>query len=167
MYRRRGPVATLVGVISVVLMLSLVGSASAANNTVKTKLSGKDEPHDADPDGRGEFKAKLKKKKVCYDVSFEDIGNPIVAHIHKGPKKQAGPPIITLFDDPAGVSSPVSACVKAKKKLIKKIKRNPQAYYVNLHTDEFPEGAIRGQLKKGGGGGSGSSGGGGGGSLPY
>jgi hypothetical protein len=151
MHTRRGPVATLVGVISIVLMLSLVGGASAATNSVKTKLSGKDEPHDADPDGRGEFEAKLKKKKkkVCFDVSFEDIGDPIVAHIHKAPKGQSGPPLITLFEDPAGLPSPVSACVKTKKKLIKKIKRNPQAYYVNLHSDEFPDGAIRGQLKPG------------------
>lgn len=151
MRRRRGLVGTVVGVISIALMLSLAGGAMAAGNAVKAKLSGKEETQDADPDGRGDFNAKLKKKKkkICFSVSFRDIGNPTVAHIHKGPKKQAGPPIITLFENPDGVSSPVSRCVKTKKKRIKKIKRNPQGYYVNLHNDEFPQGAIRGQLKPG------------------
>jgi hypothetical protein len=152
MTRRRGPAAIVVAAMTMALVLSLAGSAAAANNTVKAKLSGKEETHDADQDGKGDFTAKLKKKKkkVCFDVSFTDIGNPTVAHIHDGPKKVSGPPVVTLFEDSAGLPSPISDCVKTKKKLIKKIKRNPQEYYVNLHTDEYPDGAIRGQLKPGG-----------------
>jgi hypothetical protein len=57
---------------------------------------------------------------------------------------------VTLFDEPAGVTSPESGTVKAKKKLIKKIQNDPNGWYVNLHTPDFPDGAIRGQLKPGG-----------------
>ena len=34
-----------------------------------------------------------------------------------------------------------------KKKVIKKIIAKPENYYVNIHTVEFPDGAIRGQLE--------------------
>jgi CHRD domain len=34
-----------------------------------------------------------------------------------------------------------------KKKLIKKIIAKPENYYVNIHTVEYPDGAIRGQLE--------------------
>ena len=36
-----------------------------------------------------------------------------------------------------------------------------------MHNDEYPDGAIRGQLKKTGGGGGSGGGGGGGGGVPY
>ena len=34
-----------------------------------------------------------------------------------------------------------------KKKLIKKIIKAPERFYVNIHTVDFPDGAIRGQLE--------------------
>jgi hypothetical protein len=154
MLGRRGTAAMIVGAISIALVLSVVGGAIAAGSSVQTKLSGKDEPHDADPDGSGDFNAKLKKKKkkVCFNVSFQNIQDPYLAHIHQGKKNEAGPPVITLFDVGEGSSlpSPISSCVKpVKKRLIKAIKGHPQDYYMNLHNTEYPDGAIRGQLKPG------------------
>jgi hypothetical protein len=37
-------------------------------------------------------------------------------------------------------------CVAASPDLIAAIRANPENYYVNVHTPEFPEGAVRGQL---------------------
>jgi CHRD domain len=157
MHGHRGLTAAVAGAISIALMFSVV-SALAANNTVaasavNAKLSGKDEvPGPGDDDGSGDaaLNLKKKKKKISFNISFEAIENPVMGHIHKGTKKVAGPIKVTLFDDPAGVTSPVSGTVKAKKKLIKKIKNDPNGWYVNLHTPDFPDGAIRGQLKPGG-----------------
>lgn len=153
MRRRRGLTAAIVGVISVALVVGAVGGAFAADNTVSAKLSGKDEvPGPGDDDGSGEaaLKLKKKKKKISFNISFEGIQNPVAGHIHKGTKNVAGPIKVLLFEDQAGVTSPISDTVKAKKKLIKKIKNNPNGWYVNLHTPDFPDGAIRGQLKPGG-----------------
>jgi hypothetical protein len=145
--------AAIVGVISVALVVGAVGGAFAADNSVSAKLTGKDEvPGPGDDDGSGEaaLNLKKKKKKISFNISFEGIQNPVAGHIHQGTKKVAGPIKVTLFEDQAGVPSPVSGTVKAKKKLIKKIKNDPKGWYVNLHTPDFPDGAIRGQLKPGG-----------------
>jgi CHRD domain len=153
MHRRKGLTAAIVGVISIALAVGAVGAALAANSTVSAKLSGKaEEPGPGDDDGSGEaaLNLKKKKKKISFNISFEGIENPVAGHIHKGTKKVAGPIKVTLFENQAGVTSPVSGTVKAKKKLIKKIKGDPNSWYVNLHTPDFPDGAIRGQLKPGG-----------------
>ena len=152
MHRRRGLMATIVGAIAIALVIAVPGGALAAGNTVKAKLSGKDEvPGPGDDDGSGDAQLTLKKKKkqVCFNISFADIQNPVAGHIHQGTKKLAGPIVVTLFENAAGAPSPVSGCVGAKKKLIKQIKNDPNGFYVNLHTADFPAGAIRGQLKPG------------------
>jgi CHRD domain len=159
MHLRRGLTPAIVVVISGALVFALVAGALAGSNTVvasavKAKLTGKDEvPGPGDDDGSGDAALNLKKKKrkISFTISFEGIQNPVAGHIHKGTKKVAGPIKVTLFEDPAGVPSPeVSGTVKAKKKLIKKIKNDPNGWYVNVHTPDFPDGAIRGQLKPGG-----------------
>jgi hypothetical protein len=152
MLRRRGLAIPVIGVISVALVVGAVGGALAANSTVSAKLSGKAEvPGPGDDDGSGEAVLNLKKKKrkISFNISFEGIQDPVAGHIHKGTKKVAGDIKVTLFDEPV-TSSPVSGTVEAKKKLIKKIKNDPNRWYVNLHTPDFPDGAIRGQLKPGG-----------------
>lgn len=177
MNRRRGLTAAIVGVIAVALGMSAVAGTLAAKKkkTVKltSNLSGQKEVPPADPDGSGaaKFKMKKQKKQVCYDISFQGIQAPSVAHIHPGAKGVNGPPLITLFESTTGgtFSSPQNACVDAEKSDIKDISKKPKKFYVNIHNEDFPGGAIRGQLKKkgGGGGGSGGGGGNGGGGFSY
>jgi CHRD domain len=150
MHRRKGLTAAIVGVISIALVVGALCVALAANSTVSAKLSGKAEEPGPGDDGSGEATLNLKKKKISFNISFEGIQNPVAGHIHKATKKVAGPIKVTLFENQAGVTSPVSGTVQAKKKLIKKIKNDPNSWYVNLHTPDFQAGAIRGQLKAGG-----------------
>ena len=159
MHTRKGLTAAIVGVIAIALVVGAVGGALAAKSTVSAKpvsakLSGKAEvPGPGDDDGSGEADLTLfpNKKKIGYAISFEGIQDPVAGHIHKGTGKVAGPINVTLFDNPDGVQSEVAdAGIKVKKKLIRKIKTNPNNWYVNLHTPDFPDGAIRGQLKRGG-----------------
>ena len=52
--------------------------------------------------------------------------------------------VVTLITPDADGS--VEGCVSAPRALIKQILKNPAGYYVNVHTSDFPAGAIRGQL---------------------
>jgi uncharacterized membrane protein YgcG len=175
MDRRRGLRTSIVAGLVIALALAVVGGAAIAakKKTVKAtaKMTGAKEAPPADPDGTGtaDFKLKKKKKQICFDIDFQNIEDPSVAHIHPGKAGVNGPPLITLFEG-AGSTSPQSGCVDAAKSDIRKIAKKPKKFYCNVHNTPYPDGAIRGQLKlKGGGGGSsgGDGGGGGGGGLPY
>ena len=170
MHRRRRLTATTVGLISIALVVGAggaVGAGGGADNTVSAKLSGKNEvPGPGDKNGSGEAVLKLNKKKlrISFDISFEGIHRPVAGHIHKGPRQAADPGEakhlrnLALFGEQADVTSPVSGRVNwnrnftpdQKAHVIKSIKNNPNNWYVNLHTPDFPDGAIRGQLKPSG-----------------
>ena len=185
MNRRRGLTAAIVLTLVAALGLTAVGGAIGAKKkkTVKAsaELNGVKEVDamgnpSGDPDGTGTADFTLTRKrgkpqgKVCFDVSFQNIGAPFVAHIHPGAAGVNGPPLITLFENTTGgtFTSPQSGCVKAPKGQVKQVSKNPGNFYINIHNDEFPAGAIRAQLKKkGGGGGSGGGSGGGGGGITY
>ena len=77
---------------------------------------------------------------------------PHVAHIHGGKATTAGPVVIDLFGGSAPVRAPSSyptdtVCVHADRDVIKKIMKDPSAYYVNLHNAQHPAGVMRGQLR--------------------
>jgi hypothetical protein len=128
--------------------------ARAARTELVARLNGEKEvPGPGDPNGKGRalIFPNVKKRRVCFDVSWKRIQGPLQAHIHKGGPNVAGPVKVTLFavDDPlSGPSGAVDGCVEqVKRKLVRKIKNNPKKYYVNVHNENYPDGAIRGQLK--------------------
>ncbi|MDQ4145958.1 MAG: CHRD domain-containing protein, partial [Actinomycetota bacterium] len=67
------------------------------------------------------------------------------AHIHRGAAGTNGPVVIPFQVDAAGVSDD---CVTAEPPLVNEIQQNPEAFYVNVHTERYPDGAIRGQLMR-------------------
>ena len=66
------------------------------------------------------------------------------AHIHKGKAGESGEPVMTL----KLTEERAQTCETLKLSLAKSIGGKPDNYYVNLHTAEFPGGAIRGQLEE-------------------
>jgi CHRD domain len=173
MPRRRGLLAIIVGLSSIALVFALAGGAAAGKKKKTVKrfapdMVGAVDVPPGDPDGSGEasFKLKKAKKRVCFNISFQGIDNPTDGHIHEGAPGVAGEIVVPLFTGTPGLPSPISGCVKAKRSLIKQIAKHPGDFYVNIHNDAFPGGALRDQLQKKSGGGS-SGGGGGGGTPPY
>jgi hypothetical protein len=118
----------------------------AAEAAPAIPLSGAQETDAADPDGHGFFTYSIDGTTFCWTLSWRDIETPTAAHVHVGPRHVAGDVVIPLDVD--GVPGPdMSGCTTISAELAAAISENPKGYYVNVHNEDFPAGAIRGQLK--------------------
>ena len=70
----------------------------------------------------------------------------MAAHIHRGGKSVAGPVVQELQAPTAGDPGASSACVRLSRSLARSLRSNPGRFYVNVHTPDLPNGAVRGQL---------------------
>jgi hypothetical protein len=130
-----------------VLVITLPASAGRALTTLEANLTGEQEvPGPGDPDGSGSAVVKVFKAKVCYRLEVENIEPATAAHIHLGLRGEAGPVVATLAPPPTDGSS--RACVEIPRALSLELIEHPARYYVNVHNDPFPDGAIRGQLHR-------------------
>ena len=107
-----------------------------------------EQPDLGDPDGSGTAAIRLRRGegKVCFRLEVKDIGQAAAAHIHKGPADGSGPVAVTLTAPGAGGSS--AGCVAAPRVVVNDILANRSAYYVNVHTADFQNGAVRAQLQR-------------------
>jgi CHRD domain len=124
--------------------LLLVSSPALAAVSLLTLLSGANETWPGDPEGTGRFSAEVDADTgdLCYTLVAEKIAKPVAAHVHEGAAGTDGKPVITL----QVTGSDGDVCLAAEPDLLKLILATPQGYYVNVHTGDFPAGAIRGQL---------------------
>ncbi len=87
---------------------------------------------------------------LCYGLDEAGLYAPTGAHIHRGRAGVNGPSVVILTppsspsNDDRGASS---GCVMVSRALAAAIHANPMAYYVDIETNAFPKGAIRGQLR--------------------
>lgn len=106
-------------------------------------------PGPADRNGSGEATVVVTPTKVCYVLRAEDIRRPIAAHIHLGRRSVAGPIVVELNTPNRGNQLTgffSSGCERISRPLSRQLRLNPARYYVNVHNNQFPDGAIRGQL---------------------
>ena len=143
-------VVPLVAALIVLAPMVLVTSVEAGGRPLSATLTGAAEvPGPGDPDGSGNSTVTLNMGagEICFSITVSNITLPAsAAHIHAAPAGVAGPVVVTLA--PPGANGSSSGCVSASEALIKAIRKNPSAYYVNVHTSDFPAGAVRGQLAK-------------------
>jgi hypothetical protein len=137
-------------VLILLTVLALTSVAADGGRKFTTTLTGAAEiPGPGDPDGSGTAALRLNpgQEEICYEITVSNITLPAIgAHIHVGTVTEAGPVVVPLQPpDETGVSE---ACVSASRDLIQQIIQNPESYYVNVHTTDFPGGAVRGQLSK-------------------
>lgn len=134
---------------ALIASLALAGGVFAAETSLTADLAGVLEGENpGNPDGSGSATITLDPEtgEVCWDMTAEDIGAVSQSHIHTGAAGVSGPVLIPLdvdgFDGTTeGCTSDVAAAD------IQMVLDNPAGFYVNLHTADFPAGAIRGQLE--------------------
>jgi CHRD domain len=100
-----------------------------------------------EPNAKGTAVLRIRKDAglVCYRLHAENVTLPTTgAHIHRGAAGVNGP-VVVPFTAP-GASGDSSGCTPATPALIDEILGNLPGFYVNVHTQEHPAGAIRAQL---------------------
>jgi hypothetical protein len=126
------------------------GRPLSTDLTGEAEVNAAGEPNQGDLDGSGSAHITLNQGQgeVCFELHVADIVLPAAAaHIHAAPAGVNGPVVVHFTaPDADGFSSGCATGVDAD--LIKDIRQNPSAYYVNVHTSDFPGGAVRGQLSK-------------------
>ncbi len=70
---------------------------------------------------------------------------PTGAHIHAGRVDQNGPVEVTL--PTPGTDGFLDGCVEADRTTVNAIEADRAAHYVNVHSSDYPAGAMRGQLR--------------------
>ncbi len=150
---RRSLAVLVIGVVAA-LVVAGVATAADAGRPFSTPLTGAEEapnPGDANATGQSDITLNQGLNQVCFDLSWADVdGEVFAAHIHVAPAGVAGPIVVTLFTGSFAGTDSASGCAEnVDPELIKAIRQDPSAYYVNVHSrPNFPGGAIRGQLGK-------------------
>jgi hypothetical protein len=133
--------------------LALPSAAFAPSRPLFAAMNGANEVNaegekgGGDRNGGGSFTAIIKGGELCYGLAVKDIADPVAAHIHRGGPNTAGDIVVPLESLPTSGNRGSSAgCTDVSRRLVRQIRRNPGRFYVNVHTDDFPDGAVRGQL---------------------
>jgi hypothetical protein len=122
------------------------GTATHTGTPLVATLDGKAEvPGPGDVNGNGEFSGwfDAAKGQICYTLGVGSLASPTMAHIHRGDAQTAGPVVVALANPAHNIAD---TCTPAAPALINEIVANPSAFYVNVHTTQYPKGAIRAQL---------------------
>jgi CHRD domain-containing protein len=154
---------------SKLLALALLGSASLVTSAFAepvaeggrkftTPMSGAEECNASgcgvgDPDGSatGHVTVNVGQQRVCWEfTNVANIAVPNRGHIHKAAAGSNGGIVVDFFNVAVGTQGPLTGCTTAvlTRELLNDIIQNPSSYYLNLHNEPFPAGAIRGQLEK-------------------
>jgi Cu/Zn superoxide dismutase len=136
-----------------VLGLWAGGALAKPGGVPAIPLNPEQETGDVTSDGSGFFTYTIEGDQLCYTLEIRNLTMaPFAAHIHLGPRNEAGPVVVPLAVANA-TSGTTSACITATESgaltfaELAGIEANPRDYYVNVHTNNFPGGEIRGQLK--------------------
>ncbi len=124
----------------------VVGSAAPASAAVTftTALLGSEErPVLGDPDGFGYAVVTVipEYDLICYRIVVSRIEPAFAAHIHRAPRGAPGPIVVNLAPPTSGASGGCVTDADADA-----IAANPSLYYINVHNQPYPGGALRGQL---------------------
>ncbi len=104
-----------------------------------------------DPDGTGtaHVTVNVGQQRICWDITFNNLGTVTRGHIHHAAAGVAGGIVVPFFEaNNVDLNGCTPESAPLDRSLLIDIVQHPQDYYVNVHTSDFPAGAIRGQLSE-------------------
>lgn len=119
----------------------------AAQTSFSTNLTGAAETTVCDADGVGFAIVNIDGTTIEYALLVQNLGSVTGAHIHEAGAGVDGEVVVDL--SPSFTGGNATGTVTADQSVINGILANPSNYYVNVHTTECADGAIRGQLAQG------------------
>ena len=139
--------------------LTLQLAAQESEQKFSAKLSGKEEVPSNESPSTGFAWVKITDDKIGYEVNVTDMDKVNAAHIHLAEAGKNGPVVLTLFkggpteqvNGTVGEANVTASNLEGPMKgknvtdLVTAIKNGTT--YINVHTTDFPDGEIRGQLK--------------------
>jgi len=120
--------------------------ATTGGTAFDITMTGEAESPAGDPVGNGTATVRLRlgQAQACFKLAAKNLPAAVAAHIHSGAAGTSGPVVIPLKTP--GSDGTSSGCATTTRSLVAAILKSPGNYYVNIHTADFPAGAIRGQL---------------------
>lgn len=104
-------------------------------------------PNPGDSDGTGGVFVSLGRHSgvLCFFADTANISTPLTAvHLHRGVAGQVGESVVQLYGP--STDPDVSGCPDLGSALVRDISKHRDNYYVDIHNEEFPDGALRAQL---------------------
>ena len=162
-------IAVLAAVLSVgtfSIILNSVKVQAQEGQTFSASLSGKDEvpPTESNSTGTAKFQVDENSSQVSYWVNVTGIKKINQAHIHNGTEGQNGDIVVTLTKNKSAKGNDGPPNIGFSGNITKDDLQGPLKdkeltdlvslmsdgnAYVNVHTDKYPDGAIRGQISSG------------------
>ncbi len=126
--------------------------ASAQTTVLRGSLTGAQVPTGGDADGSGQAVVVIddSSNRICVIVFVQGISASTGGHVHKGSAGEIGPHAVEL-NTPQGTTAGAGSatCTTEPPAVLRDIAANPSGYYVNVHSTEYPLGAVRSQLSAG------------------
>jgi CHRD domain len=141
---------------TVTLRVAKSSKSAYLNGRAEIGEDGRRGAGDPDATGTAVFQI-VDDQTISYGFTLEGADTPQIVHIHRGAPDENGPPVIEFANvpkdadgrpsgDPGTSSGSKTLTAPEELAALERILRNPRNYYVNMHTEAFPDGAVRGQL---------------------
>jgi len=133
------------GVVVLAFLLTPIGALAQAVTFGTTMTGAAEVPTAGSVDGSGLAAITVNGTNVTFSIQVKGISSPVAAHIHEA---AAGAPggVVISFNAPVFTNGFATGTVTGDASVVGRLLANPAGFYVNVHTVEFPGGALRGQL---------------------
>jgi CHRD domain/Protein of unknown function (DUF3455) len=107
-------------------------------------------PAVGDKDGIAVEFMRIQGNQVSFAIKWSGIAAPTAGHVHLGKKGTNGDVKIPFFAEklPDSLNAVSGSVTVNDAKLLSDLRSDPGGFYFNIHTGEFPGGALRGQVHR-------------------
>lgn len=143
-----GSRASIFAAAAFALLLAPLSALGGEPATFQVSLSGSEAS--GDPDGQGQATVTLNPatNEVEVRLTYSNIGEPTAMHIRKGAIGFHGNIAVPVEIQSAQGGTLTAHRQSAAPGIIARIAASPQEYFLVVITEEYPVGALRGQLRE-------------------